>query len=96
MAYLSPKSEYNSYRYIASANLSDDYTCFLFTPRVRAYGAHIHADTDRYRIKSTGKERWEVYDLKEGMALNVDYMTKTFADAYDLLCNHINNSPNNE
>jgi hypothetical protein len=70
-------------RAIAFSALSEDYTCFLFCDL-------------RYRIKSTGKERWEVYDLKEGMALNVDYMTKTFGDAYKLLCNHVNNSSNNE
>lgn len=79
------------YRYIATTNLSEDFTCFLFTPKDKEYGAHIDADTNRYRIRCTGVERWEVKDLHENLILNIDYQTKTFAEAYDLLCNYVNN-----
>lgn len=96
MAYLEKSFGYLHCREIAKQHLSQCYTCFLFTPKMHEHGSRITKDTNRYRIKCTGVERWEVKDMHENLILNVDYQTKTFEAAYDLLCNHVNNPQNGE
>lgn len=96
MAYIEESFGYLHSHEIAKDRLSQCCTCFLFTPRTHEHGSYIIEQQNRYRIRNTSVERWEVKDLHENLILNVDYQTKTFAEAYDLLCNYVNNPKQND